>query len=238
MGGCLSISKATWFSNYWFSNSIILWVECGIWPHGKETKRRLEGLTFCVQSDTNCWQATSFLYFPARMQCSQLPSTFIWHRSRMQFQAVRTEQNLDHSCCWWESPRDTPFRQNAKAIFGCTALNSITEDSARAKPGTAEANRRQRPDRALRPRAAVFQAWGQELLLDEARTVTGWGRAGGSLAGQQIQAQSAMAVVTQSLYLRANPVRTEPHSQAYSVVGWLCVSAIGFKFVFFIHAQK
>lgn len=196
----------------------------------EKPKEGLQGLTFCVQSDTNCWQATSFLYFPARMQCSQLPWTFIWHRSRMQFRAVRTERNLDHSCWWWESPRDTPFRQNAEAIFGCTALNSITEDSARAKPGTAEANRKQRPDRALRRRAAVFQAWGQELLLDEAELEA-------ALAGQQIQAQSAMAVVTQSLYLRANPLRTKPHSQA-SVVGWLCVSTIGFKFVFFIHAQK
>lgn len=71
----------------------------------------------------------------------------------------------------------------------------------------------------------------QELLLDEAVPEA-------ASAGQQIQGQSAMAVVTQSLYLRANPLRTEPHSQAHPVVGWLCVSTIGFKFVSLIHAQK
>lgn len=146
--------------------------------------------------------------------------------------------NLDHSCCWWESPRDTPFRQNAKAIFGCTALNSITEDSARAKQGKRKpiGDRGQIVPLGLEQLSSRLEGkncyWmKQELLLDEAELEA-------ASAGQQIQAQSAMAVVTQSLHLRANPLRTEPHSQAHSVVGWLCVSTIGFKFVFFIHAQK
>lgn len=67
------------------------------------------------------------------------------------FRAVRTEQNLDHNCCWVESPWDTPFRQNAKTVFSCRAFNSITVDSTRATPGTVEAKDRDQIMHALRP---------------------------------------------------------------------------------------